>query len=235
MAITATQIITDALTEIGVLAEGDTPSTQMLSDGLRSLNRLLDYLSNDQAFAYYPNEIQRALTGEASFTVGPTGNVATTRPISIESAWVVRDSISYPVRVVDNRLWDGIVYPAAAGANTALIWYEAQMDNGIVHVWPLCTGATLHMRVVNQVVNFAALSTSVNLPPGYEECITSNLAIRLSPQYPSVQVSPVTVKYARDSLKVIKRRNNVIPTLSLPGVVLTDRSGFSLANFLSGT
>jgi len=322
MTITATQFITDALTELGVLAEGDTPSTQMLNDGLRSLNRLLDYLSNDQSFAYFPNLLSWNVTGEPQFYIGPaltgsftvtianpavftatahglvagdtvtlattgalpTGLAAATtyyvistgltanafelsatsggaaiittgtqsgthtftqtssltkliaqRPIGIESAYATRNGINYPIRVIDNQLWDSIIYQAAAGANTSFVWYEAQLPNGILHVWPLVTGCSVNLRVVNQVVNFADLTTPVSLPPGYEECITSNLAVRLSPQYPSVQLSPITLKYAKSSLDIIRRRNNVIPTMTLPGVVTTNRGGFSYGNFLSGS
>ena len=230
----ASTVVNDALKEIHVLAEGDTPSATMADDALRALNRLMELMSNNQSFAFYPNLVQRALTGESSFTVGPTGNVATSRPISIESAFVVRDGISYPVRVVDNQLWDGLVYPATTGANTAYIWYEAQMPDGIVHVWPLCSGCTLNMRVVNLVTSFATLATTLILPPGYEECLMSNLAVRLAPQYPAGILSPITVQAAKSSLKILQRKNNVVPTMQLPGSVSGRIAGMSYANFLAG-
>lgn len=231
---TAAVLINDSLKEIHVLAEGDTASGSMADDALRALNRLMEIMSNNQSFAFYPNLISRALTGEASFTVGATGQLVVDRPISIESAFVVRDGISYPVRVVDNQLWDGIVYPATTGANTAYVFYEAQMPNGIVHVWPLCSGVTLNMRVVNMVATFATLSTALVLPPGYEECLMANLAVRLSAQYPAGILSPVTVQVAKSSLKVLQRKNNVVPTMLLPGSVSGRIAGMSYANFLSG-
>lgn len=321
MTITAGTLINDALLEIGVLAEGDTPTADMSASGLRVLNRMLDSLSTNQAFAYYPNLITRALTGESSFYIGPaivlpfTVNLATPatftctnhglnigdtvtltttgalptglstgttyyvitagftantfelsltsggtavntsvsqsgvhtftqtssltktiaqRPIGIESAFVDRSGIHYPVRVIDNQLFDSIIYQAASGANTIYVYYEAQVPNGIVHCWPISTGCTLGLRVINQVVNFTDLTTPTTLPPGYEECIVSNLAVRLSPFYPTIQLSPVTARLAKTSLDLIQRRNNVIPTLTLPSVVTETRGGFSLANFLGG-
>jgi hypothetical protein len=232
---TALVLITDSLKEIGVLAEGDTPSAAMVDDALRALNRLMALISNDQSFAYYQNMVSRPLTGETSFTIGPTGDVVTDRPISIETAFVDRNGISYPVRVIDNVLWDGIIYKGIAGANTAYVYYEATMPNGIVHVWPLATGCTLNLRVVNVVASFATSATVLSLPPGYEECLTSNLAVRLAPQYPAGILSPVTIQYAKSSLKQLQRKNNVIPTMKLPSVVTGRNNNMgSLANFLGG-
>jgi len=321
MSVTAGTLINDALFELGVLAEGDTPTTDMSNLALRVLNRMLDSLSTNQSFAYFPNLYTWPLTGEAQFYIGPAltatftvtiaapgvftsaahglnigdtitltttgalptglaigttyyvvaagfttsafqvstvkdGTSVTTsgtqsgthtfvqtssltkyvgqRPIGIESAYLDRSGIHYPVRVVDNQIFDSIIYPAASGANTVYIWYEAQEPNGILHCWPLASGCTLGLRIVNQVVNFTDLVTAQILPPGYEECIVSNLCVRLAPFYPSVSLSPVTVQNAKSSLNMIQRRNNVIPTMSLPTAVTVNKGGFSLANFLSG-
>ena len=321
MTITAGTLINDALLELGVLAEGDTPTADMSASALRVLNRMLDNLSNSQSFAYFANLITRPLTGESSFYIGPaialpfsvnlatpatftctshglnigdtvtltttgalpTGLSAGTtyyvitagftanafelsltsegtpvntsvsqsgvhtftqissltktiaqRPIGIESAYVDRGGIHYPVRIIDNQLFDGIIYPGAAGANTVYVYYEATAPNGIVHVWPVASSCTLGLRVINQVVNFTNLTTPTTLPPGYEECIVSNLAVRLSPFYPAVQLSPVTARLAKTTLDTIQRRNNVIPTLSLPAAVTGNHGGFSLANFMGG-
>jgi len=321
MTITAGTLINDALLELGVLAEGDTPTADMSAGALRVLNRMLDSLSTNQSFAYYANLVTRSLTGESSFYIGPaisltfsvdlatpatftctnhglsigdTVTLTTTgalptglstgttyyvitagftantfelsltsegtpvntsvsqsgvhtftqtssltktiapRPIGIETAYLDRSGIHYPVRVIDNQLFDGIIYPAASGANTVYIYYEAQEPNGIVHCWPLATGCTLGLRVINQVVNFTDLTTPTTLPPGYEECIVSNLCVRLSPFYPTIQLNPVTARLAKTSLDLIQRRNNVVPTMSLPVAVTVNKGGFSLANFLSG-
>jgi hypothetical protein len=322
MSVTAGTLINDSLFELGVLAEGDTPTADMSALALRVLNRMLDTLSTNQSFAYYANLVTRSLTGEASFYIGPaltatfTVNISTPatitsaahglsigdtitltttgalptglatattyyvitagftanafqlaltsegtpinttgtqsgvhtftqtssitkvigqRPIGIETAYCDRSGIHYPVRVIDNQIFDSIIYPAAAGANTVYVYYEAQEPSGIVHVWPIATGCTLGLRVINQVVNFADLVTPTTLPPGYEECIVSNLTVKLAPYYPAVQLNPMTVRTAKTSLDMIQRRNNVIPTMSLPTAVTRNRGGFSLANFLSGT
>jgi hypothetical protein len=229
---TATSIITDALKEIGVVADGETPSSSESSDGLRALNRLMALWSNDQSFAWVANTVSKPLTGQSSYTIGPTGDVVATRPISIETATVVRDGITYPVQVVDNQKWDSISYKAANGANTSIIYYAAEVPNGIVNVWPIATGCTLNVRVINLVTSFPDLGTDVTLPPGYEEAFIKNLAVNLAPSY-KAQVDPLTLKAAQISMRSITRTNNVIPTMSIDSSLMGIRGG-SLPAFLGG-
>lgn len=231
---TALEIITDSYAELGVIAEGETIPAEMSSSALRALNRLMDYLSNGKEFAFSPALLQQALTGEASFTIGASGaGLTAARPISIESAFVTRDGVTSDVRVLDNELWDSITVPGTTGGDTVYIWYEATMPNGIVHVYPLATGCTLNMRVITQVATFASLATEVILPPGYEECLVSNLAVRMKPKYPFINLDPVTVKAANSSLKAIRDQNRVIPTLAIPNG-LAGKRGYSYADFLAG-
>lgn len=237
---TANTIIYDALKELNVLAEGDTPTASMANDALRALNRLVQKFSNDQAFAWYPNQINEPLTGtidpvtgHQSFTIGPTGDVVTQRPIKIESAVVDRQGITYPVQVIDFLKWDSIVYKAVTGANTVSVWYEAQEPNGIVHCWPVASGCTLRLRVINVVASFPDLVTDVTLPPGYEEALMKNLAVHIAPQYPAGVLQPLTQQQAKAALKYVNRTNNVIPTMAIDNNILTKRGG-SLAGFLGG-
>jgi len=232
---TAATVIQDALLELGVLASGETPTAAMANDALRALNRLMDTLSNGQSFAFYANTVSRALTGEASFTIGPvTGDVVTARPIKIETATVVRQGITYPVSVLDNQKWDAISFKGANGANTSGVYYEAQSPLGIVYVWPLASGCTLNLRVVNQVAVFPDLTTDLSLPPGYEEALVKCLAVAISPQYPANPLAPVTARAARRALVMINRVNNVIPTQQIDSVLLNYRGGSTLAGFLGG-
>jgi len=229
---TATTIISDALKELGVIADGETPTASESDDAFRALNRLMNLWSNDQSFAWVANTVSKALTGLASFTVGPTGDVVTLRPISIETATVVRDGITYPVEVTDNQKWDSISYKAATGANTSIIYYAAEVPNGIVNVWPLATGCTLNMRVINLVTSFPDISTDVNLPPGYEQAFIKNLAVDIAPSFKATP-SPLTVRAASVAMKSIQRTNNVVPTMSIDSSLMGYRGG-SLPAFLGG-
>jgi hypothetical protein len=204
----------------------------MLDRGLRMLNRLLDTLSNDTDWAYYASSEDFALTGQQSFTIGPTGNCITTRPIKVETATVDRNGISYPVAVIDNEKYDLMTYKALQGANTQAIYYEATYPNATVYLYPESTGCTLNMRVLNSVKQFATAYTQIEMPEGYEDAVMLALAIRMAPSY-SRQVNPDTRLAARKAMNFVTTTNTVIPTLQLPDAVL-GRTGSSYASFMSG-
>lgn len=229
---TAQVIITDALKEIQIIGEGDTPSAATLADGLRMVNRLLDTFSNDRNFAYFPSQLSIALTGQTSFTIGTTGDIVADRPIEIDTAYVVRNGVSYPVKVIDNERYDRITYKDLQGANTQAIYYEAQYPLGIVYPYPIATGCTLYMRVLNSVKQFAALSTNIDMPPGYEDYIMLGLAIRWAPQFGKT-ISPETKMAYHRASKNVKQNNIVVPTMSLPVSVQSGNRG-SYSDYLSG-
>lgn len=229
---TAGVIIQDALVENGVLADGEVASGDMLDRGLRMVNRLLATLSNDTAWAYYASQETFNLTGQQSFTIGPTGDLVTVRPIKIETAVVDRNGITYPVKVIDNERYDLLTYKALSGANTQAIYYEATYPNGVVFCYPLATGCTLKMRVLNIVKQFADVSTQIEMPEGYEDAIMLALAVRMAPSY-GRQVTPDLRRAAYGAMKAVKNTNTVIPTLNLPDSVL-GTTGASYASFMSG-
>ena len=180
---TAAVIIEDALKENLIISEGETPSATMYADGLRMLNRMCDTLSNNDDFAYYASQYSMAMTGQTSFTIGPTGDLVQARPIKIDTAVVTRLGITYPVKVIDNQRYDDLTLKTLSGANTAAIYYEGTYPNGTVYCYPLSTGCTLQMRVLNQVKNFAATTTQIDMPEGYEDFLMLGLAIRMAPSY----------------------------------------------------
>lgn len=216
---TAEVIITDALKEIQVLGDGTAIDSVQLADGLRMLNRLMDVLSNKRDFAYIRTDVSRALTGEASFTIGPTGTTVAARPIKIDSAYVVLSGSTYPVEILDNERWDRILYKAITGGNTAALYYYGSYPDGVVYVYPLATGCTLHLRTVVSVKQFAATTTQIDMPQGYEDYLMLGLAIRAAPSY-GAKVSDDTRRAYRAAKALVTRTNIVIPTLELPGAVL---------------
>lgn len=69
-------IITKALTSIGVHGEGAPLSASMMSDAFDMLNDLLDQWSNDKQLLYCVQEVIHELTGnQYVYTIGPGGSV----------------------------------------------------------------------------------------------------------------------------------------------------------------
>lgn len=220
---TAITIINDALKEICVLSEGETASADMADDALRALNRIMEVLSNESSFAYTSPETTFNLTGQASFTIGPTGDSVGLRPIKIDSATVLLNNVTYPVEVIDVNQWDSIQNKTTTGTKAEFIYYEGNMTNGIVYVYPKST-CTLKFRQTDLVNTFATISTALSMPPGYEEYLIKALAINISPQYTSAKLSPVTVKAAKDAFNALRGTNILSPIMSVEHLTLGRKS-----------
>lgn len=225
---TAQAIITDALKEIQVISEDETPSATMLSDGLRMLNRLLETLSQRITFAPQMTTLTKVLAGESTLTIGPTGALVATRPITIEAAHVLDGAISYPVQVIDRAQWDALTYKAEPGDMPTCIFYDGTYPNGTLYLHPVSSGNTLVLRSVSVVKSFATISTELDMPPGYEDAIMLRLAVRMAPGY-GVALSPETALAARVAMKEIKKTNLDIPLLHTPF-----ESGETLADYVAG-
>lgn len=229
---TSAVMISDALKEIQVIGEGENPSATMYADGLRMLNRLLDTFSNHGDFAYAEASESFALTGQQTLTIGPTGVIATKRPIKINSAYVDRSGISYPVDVIDGEQYDALTYKAQQGANTQAIHYDATYPDGTIHLYPIATGCTLKMSVLQSVKQFASTSVQIDMPEGYEDAIMLALAVRMAPGY-GKQISPETKNAARRAMNAVKKTNVEVPMMDLPGAV-AGRGGCSYGDFMGG-
>ena len=69
-------IITGALKDIGVIASGETPTSEEAQDAFYMLNDILDQWSNESMMVYYKTEIVFPVTsGQTQYTIGPGGSI----------------------------------------------------------------------------------------------------------------------------------------------------------------
>lgn len=229
---TARNLISRAFRTLGLIKPGDAMPEADYAEALAEMNSIMESLSNSADFAFFSSQAHLILSGQQTVTIGPTGDIVATRPIKVETAVVDRNGITYPVKVIDNEKYDPITYKALAGANTQAVYYEATYPNGTLYLYPVSTGCTLKMRVLNSVKQFASTSVNIDMPEGYEDAIMLALAIRMAPGY-GKQVHPDTRQAARRAMNAIKVTNQVVPTMDLPDAVM-GRSGSSFASFMSG-
>lgn len=211
---TAATIIEDALREIGVLGDDQAMTAEQTTGGLRALNRLLERMSNQRLFNPVETQLSYPLTGSQSFTIGPSGaDLTAARPLRVIGAYATLADISYPVRLLTAQEWDSIGYKVSSGGAPAGVYYEATYPSGTVYVYQPTAGYTLKLRVLTVIDSFADHAEDLALPPGYEEALVLNLAVRLAPGY-GAALRAETINDARNALRIIKRTNVQIPTLN---------------------
>ena len=223
MAITASTMILSALRMIGDKVPGGTLSTAEQTDYLYDLNAFMEMWSLDDLLIYHLIDGTKALTsGTGSYTIGSGGVIDAARPNEIVDPCFVRDSSSYdwPLKIIDAETYGRIVTKSLQGTYPEYLFYDRGFTTarGTINLYPLPgAGLTLHYGYTEVLQSFAAVSTTVALPPGYQIFIESNFAVYKAGGF--TRVSPETALLAKESKAAIKR-NNVRPSvLQMPAGV----------------
>jgi hypothetical protein len=206
---TAANIIERAMRLLGELASGATPSSDEYADGLTAVNAMLGSWNNERLMCYaIRDETVTMVSAQDSYTIGPAGDLVTTRPVEIADAYVVVSSISYPVRIMNESEYASIPDKTAAAAYPDHLYYEPDMSAGTIFVYPVPNAASaLHILTRTPLTAFAATSDTVTLPPGWEEALATNLAVKWAPEFETVASQDVK-DMARESKANIKRVNS---------------------------
>lgn len=193
---------------LGVLESNSTMGSDESADALVALNALLDSWRNESLMCYATQDESLTLSAStASYTIGPGGTLSTTRPVAIEQAWILDSNVSYPVDLVTDEEYSAI--PDKTTTSSWPYWanYRPSMSTATLYVYPVPNATrTLKLRTRIVVAAFSAATDAVTLPPGWEQALTTNLAIVLAPEY-QVQASAEVVEMARTAKAGIKRIN----------------------------
>jgi len=232
MADTALTVIEAAARHLGKLESGGSLTSDEANDGLRVLNGMLETWANDGLPIHGTTLTSHTLVASTgSYTIGAAGaDITATRPIRILEAFI-RDSSGFDrkLRVLPIEEYDRLVDKDTESSYPRRLYYDPTWDDGTIYLWPVPdTAYTLFVRYENQLGPFSATTTSFSLPPGYQEAIEFNLAVRLAPQY-QVEVPEITYQIAEESLAAIKSVNQAgrVPRLRSDAPRLRGARGLS--------
>jgi hypothetical protein len=202
-------LIRGALRKLAVIDPSEDMSPSDAATGFEALNSMLDSWSLERLFVYDVQRQTFVLTpAQQSYTIGAGGNFNTTRPNRIDAAGLITvgSSDETPLDVLTDQRYQSIVQKTQAG-DPGGIWYEEQYPLGKIYPWPVADKAhTLALYTWIAVSQFAALGSTISLPPGYERALRYNLALELAPEY-GVDVSPKVEEIASESKSNIKTIN----------------------------
>lgn len=209
---TVQSVINRSLRLLGVLASGESPTSDETADALVSLNAMLDGWTNDKLMTYSLVNITVPLVANtASYTIGASGaTVTATAPVSIESAYVRHNNIDYQVELIDDKQYNGIVQKNSTSDIPEYLWFNGTNPNSTITLYPVPNAVNnLYLSVWTPYAAFAAATDTFTMPNGYEDAVAFNLAVRLSPEFPSIPLNPAVFELAKQSLALIKRINRV--------------------------
>jgi hypothetical protein len=138
--------------------------------------------------SFMPEKLAYALAANTStFTVGPGGQLAATRPARCQSIAVSSGGFRRSVDLVSSAEWATLIEPAGAPISLPLECYvEYAYPLATVNLWPVPgAGTSIEIHSLQQFTAFASLAATVDLPPGYEQALRMALAGVLAPEYGS--------------------------------------------------
>jgi hypothetical protein len=214
---TAVQIIKRAMRLLGVLAEGETPSPQEIEDGLFALNGIMGSIANSAQMIYArTSDTLNLVSGQATYLVGPSGDLVTDRPVEVlEASTITYQGVTYPL-----TKWTLADYQQISVVNTGGIptGFYAQMNMPDVSItfWPVPSEPmTFNLWSNKQITNFANQTQELNMPPGYDRALAFILAVEMAPEF-EVEPSPNMMRLCAQSRRMLKRTNAEVPRLQMP-------------------
>lgn len=211
---TASQIITRAANALGYLGITEVLSAADANQGLNVFNAMLDSW-NGEGLVSYANQEQafNMVANTQSYTLGPTGVWVGTRPDNIVDAFITdSNGLDYGLTIVNQEQWNDIGDKSITSQIPTTIFYDAQFPNGIVNIFPVpLLSYTLTMDIILMAVTYAALTTSLSLPTGYERTYVLNLALEMIGQgWPCVLDDKQLARLTENAMQAkgnVKRKN----------------------------
>lgn len=204
---TGLELLTAAMQDLGVLAQGATPTTSEQAIGLAAINRLLGFFGTKKWIVPVLTSENLTMTaGKGTYTIGnsPSPDWNTVRPSQVFLSSVALSGVSSPVSVCS---WDDLVILADRSYQSRpdRMVYLASDPLGSLVFYPLPDAAyVLSLNSQKPMTALATIGTSFVIPPEYERMLEWNLALELFPKFPNDSAVVVISQFARESQEAIK-------------------------------
>lgn len=222
---TAADIIKGGLRDIGAIAAGETPSAAEISDGLESLNEMMNSWSAEGLALHVETREELTLVAsQQSYTIGSGADFDTTRPEFVKGAGIKEsgNDTEFMISVLQNmEEWQRISDKSTTSNIPTKLWYNPTYPNGTVNLWPIPDAAnTLVLYSEKPLTTFALSTTDFSFPPGWFRALRKNLAVEMAPEY-GVSVSGSLQKQADDSYA------NIVRSATKPVLMRNDAFGLT--------
>lgn len=204
---------------------GVTPSADMYAEAIPELNRMLAGWNLD-GHRIYTTSISDPLPlndGQKVYTIGPGGDFDIERPLSVRGANVLfptTPAVRRPVHILDDDQWRAVRLQDVPGAPPYQLYYDGSFDEdgrGSVYLrFQPPAGYSLELYTWQALKStFTDKGDIAVFPPGYEDALVNNLAVRLVQLNPALaNPHPSLGEEAKASLQTLITYNTRSPRLT---------------------
>jgi hypothetical protein len=186
---TPASIIQDAYFDAGLLQIGESPDSEQIVMGMRKLTDLINLWQTQGLKLWLNVDTSITLTaGTGTYTLGPAGTVAMTRPLRVLDAYYLSsDLIRRPLVPL---AWSEYVRLSQVTQTGQINSYFVDKQQSVLSVFfwqiPDSTAAagTAHLLLQTQVTNFTGVTDTMNFPIEWRIALRWGLADELATGQP---------------------------------------------------
>jgi hypothetical protein len=181
------QLITAAMRKLSVLAKGQTPDAEDITNGAMALNTLIAefralgmpiWARNDYSFV--------PTVGNSSYTIGVGRTLNTPYPLHLLQAFRMDagGTALIPIEIIPDYNFNTL--PSTPGGSAVNMTYQALSGYGVVQIWPTPTVAAATTITLVYQRPFEYFDTAVNsmdLPEEWYNPLIYRLAVDLAPEW----------------------------------------------------
>jgi len=198
-------ILKRALQLINAVEQGAEPTADQYSSILDFYNDMLTG-QDGLMLNYISREEFSTVAGQRVYEIGATGDFATPKPISIDSAFVTDGGVEWPVKVVPQNRYDAISVKTTE-SRPYWLYYDPYHPLGKIYLYYVPEKVyTLLLNMKKELLEYSSINDDFTLPNQYRRWGVFNLAV----EYADVEGFAVpngVARIAKKTEKVIKRIN----------------------------
>lgn len=220
---TVLEIITDSMQDAGILSSNETPNATDGQKAFRLLKRMLEADSTEDLMIYdNVQEVFALVSGQQSYTMGSGGDFNTPRPVDITEIYM-RDTNGndLPVQLLSYAQYADILSKPITATIALSAWVNQGFPYTTITFWPVPAQTTYRAVVWSwkQLATLTSIFNTLVFPPGYEDYIESNLAVRCCNAF-SRPVPPDLKDWAIDAKSKLKKFNIDVPLLGFDSALV---------------
>ena len=196
---TAGEVVTKALNDLGVYSPGEDVSAEDMATGLEALNLMLKSWGGRGITCWTDIDGTATITGgNASVTLSP-------RPLFVTEARVVITATNErPLSEWGNADYARLPNKAAVGTPT-IFSLRYTPSNVTMRVWPVpSSDMTVKYGFARVIEDVGGTTDAIDVPQEWLECVVKNLAVNL-PSFGAVRSNPETYGEIKERAMILLR------------------------------
>lgn len=215
-----------------VFGQGQQPTASDTNRVFIQLNAMLAQWNRQRWLVFHLVDLSVIGSGAEKYSVGIGGDIDVPRPDRLEAAYLrllegsSTNPVDFPLSIIPSYENYSQIALKKLNSFPGAIFYDSGWPLGYIYPYPVPSSQyEIHIVIKDTIASFPTLTTAINLPPEYIDCLLWNLTARIFPLYGHPPDQTV-VALAKSSLAVIRGANAQIPTLNYPPDMPGGGNGF---------